>query len=355
MSRASINKTSFGTLENGREIDIYSLTNSRGSEVRIMTYGGAVVSLKVPDKSGAIADVVLGFDTIGDYERHSPYFGAIVGRYANRISKGKFEIGGKTYELACNNGENHLHGGFDGFNRVVWTAEAAMSPEGPILELAYLSKDGEEGYPGDLQVRIAYTLTDKDELQIVYSAVTDQATIVNLSNHSYFNLAGAGNGTILDHRLMIKGGAFLPTDAGSIPTGEIRPVGGTAFDFREPTAIGSRIGQDDQQLEFGRGYDHNWILDKGNGGLTAAATVHEPRSGRLMTVLTTEPGLQFYSGNFLDGVVSGKGGKSYPHRSGLCLEAQHFPDSPNRPEFPTTILRPGETYSQTTIYRFEVS
>lgn len=350
MPNASITSAPFGTTEDGRQVDIFTLTNARGSEVRITPYGGTVVSIKVPDRDGVTGDVVLGFDTLADYERHNAFFGALIGRYANRVAKGRFKIGPIEYRLATNNGENHLHGGVVGFNRAVWDAEVS----GPGLLLSYTSKDGDEGYPGNLNVEVVYSWTDEDELKIHYSAGTDQRTIVNLTNHSYFNLAGAGADSILDHELMIDADAYLPTDQGSIPTGEVRSVDGGPFDFRDPAAIGSRIGESDEQLEFGRGYDHNWVLNREGPEPSVAATVFERNSGRMMTVLTTEPGLQFYSGNFLDGSLKGKGGVEYPHRSALCLEAQHFPDSPNRSEFPSSILSPGETYRQTTIYRFEV-
>lgn len=353
-AKPKTDKKPFGTTADGKAVDVYTLTNSNGSEARIITYGGTVVSLKVPDKSGKFGDVVLGYDSVVDYEKHTSFFGALIGRYGNRIAKGKFKIGANEYTLATNNGENHLHGGVKGYDRVVWAGRAFVNASGANLELTYLSKNGEEGYPGNLTIKVIYTVTEMNELRVVYAATTDKATVVNLTHHSYFNLAGAGNGTILDHELMINADAFLPTDAGSIPTGEIRSVSGRIFDFRKPTAIGARINMADQQLEFGKGYDHNWVLNKKGKVLTLAASVYENTSGRVMKVLTTEPGLQFYSGNFLDGAIKGKGGQDYPYRSGFCLEAQHYPDSPNQPKFPSTLLKPGQKYSQTTIYAFSV-
>lgn len=354
-ARPKITKKAFGKTADGKAVDIYTLTNSSGVEAKIMTYGGAVVSLNVPDKNGKLADVVLGFDSIADYEAHRSFFGALIGRYANRIAKGKFSLGGKQYSLAINNGENHLHGGIKGYNRVVWMAKPSTDAAGANLELTYLSPDGEEGYPGTLNVKVTYTLTEKNELKIVYSATTDKDTVVNLTNHSYFNLAGAGSGDILSHRMMLNADRFTPTDSGSIPIGELRKVKGTPFDFTKPTAIGARINQDDEQLKFGSGYDHNFVLNKKTAGeLSLAATVYEPASGRVMEVFTTEPGVQFYSGNYLDGAIKGKNGQEYPRRSAFCLEAQHFPDSPNKPQFPTTELKKGQKYSQTTIYKFSV-
>jgi Galactose mutarotase and related enzymes len=352
-SKPEITKAPFGTAD-GKSIDIYSIRNSKAVEVRITTFGGTVVSLKVPDKSGNLDDVVLGYDSLGEYETAKGYLGALIGRYGNRIGKGTFSLDRKEYKLAVNNGANHLHGGLKGFDKVVWTANASIQADGPHLELTYLSRDGEEGYPGNLNVKVEYILTDSNELKIVYSATTDKPTIVNLTNHSYFNLAGAGKGSILDHQLTLNADRFTPTDNGSIPTGELRRVKGTPFDFTKSTAIGARIDQDDEQLKFGNGYDHNFVLDKNGDDLSLAATVYEPTTGRLMEVFTTEPGVQFYTGNFLDGSSKGKGGRTYPRRSGFCLETQHFPDSPNKPKFPSVVLRPGETYSQTTIYKFSV-
>jgi len=351
-AKPRITKADFGKTKDGKAVEIYTLTNSRGSEARFITYGGTVVSLKVPDKQGKFGDVVLGFDSIADYEKHTAFFGALIGRYGNRIAKGKFTLDGRGYSLATNNGENHLHGGVKGFDKVVWTAKPSTDQNGANLELTYLSVAGEEGYPGNLNIKVVYTLTEDNKLKIVYSATTDKATVVNLTHHSYFNLAGAGD--ILDHRLTLNADRFTPTDSGSIPTGVLANVKGTPFDFTNETAIGARIGQENEQLKFGHGYDHNWVLNRKGKGVELAARVYDPTSGRVMEVLTTEPGIQFYSGNFLDASVPGKGGKSYPLRSGFCLETQHFPDSPNRSNFPSTVLRPGQTYSQTTIYAFSV-
>ena len=349
----SIPKLVFGKTPDGQEISIYTLTNSKGVEARIMTYGGIVVSLKVPDKNGKLGDVVLGYDDLDGYAKNnSPFFGALVGRYGNRIAKGKFSLEGHEYKLATNNGENHLHGGLKGFDKVVWKGQESNGKDGPMLTLTYLSKDGEEGYPGNLSVTVVYTLTNNNELKIEYSATTDKTTVVNLTNHSYFNFAGSGK--ILDHQMMINADRFTPVDTGLIPTGELKPVKGTPMDFTKPTAIGARIGQQDEQLIRGNGYDHNWVLNKGAAQLSHAATVYESTSGRVMEVWTTEPGVQFYTGNFLDGSITGKGGQVYHQRTGFCLETQHFPDSPNKPSFPSTTLKPGQKYSTTTIYKFSV-
>jgi aldose 1-epimerase len=353
-AKPKVTKADFGKTAAGTPVEIYTLTTTKGAEAKIITYGGTVVSLKVPERNGRITDVVLGYDSIGDYEKHTSFFGAIVGRYGNRIAKGKFTLDGKEYTLATNNGENHLHGGIKGFDKVVWAAKPSTDDAGANLELTYLSKDGEEGYPGNLNVTVVYTLTEKDQLKIVYSATTDKATLANLTHHSYFNLAGAGSGSILDHQVKLFASNFTPTDAGSIPTGEIMPVKGTPFDFLKATAIGARIGQDNEQLRFGSGYDHNWVLDRKGTAPGLAATVYEPVTGRYMEVFTTEPGMQFYTGNFLDGSIKGKGGQDYPKNSGFCLEAQHYPDSPNKPKFPSTVLKPGQKYAQTTIYKFSV-
>jgi aldose 1-epimerase len=340
----------FGYLSDGRRIEIYTLRNTLGSEARIMTYGGVLVSLRVPDRYGDFADVVFGHDSLADYEQHRVFFGATIGRFGNRIAKGRFTLDGREYALATNNGENHLHGGRVGFDRVVWAARPYASPEGGKLELNYTSPDGDEGYPGTLEATVTYALTEHNELTIEYEATCDAPTIVNLTNHTYFNLTGS-TGTILDHELRIDASAFTPVDATQIPTGEIRELRTTAFDFTEPLRIGSRIGDEEEQLRFGFGYDHNWVLDKGIG-FGPAAEVFEPVSGRVMEIFTTEPGLQFYSGNFLDGSLIGKKGIPYEYRTAFCLETQHFPDSPNHPNFPSTVLRPGEVYRQKTIYRF---
>jgi aldose 1-epimerase len=349
----SIDKQLFGKTDDGTAVDIYTLKNANGAEARITTYGGIVVSLKMPDRNGKFADIVLGYDSLDGYlKNNGPYMGALIGRYANRIAKGAFKVEKIEYHVAVNNPPNHLHGGLKGFDKVVWTARALRVPNGAALQLTYLSKDGEESYPGNLTVKVIYTLTDANELKIQYSATTDQRTVVNLTSHSYFNLAGQGNGDILKHRLFLNANRFTPTDAGSIPTGELRPVRGTPFDFTKPAEIGARIDQDDQQLKFGSGYDHNFVLNKQGQRLTLAARVEESTSGRVLQVYTTEPGLQLYSGNFLDGSITGKEGKVYNRRYGFCLEAQHFPDSPNKPKFPSVLLIPGQRYTQTTVYKF---
>ena len=344
--------TSFGRTADGEAVELFTLRNAQGMVVRIATYGGTVVSLEVPDREGRSADVVLGFDTLEGYLGAHPHFGGIIGRYGNRIARGRFTLGGVEYVLARNNGENHLHGGIRGFDRMVWKGRDASTGASPAIELSYVSKDGEEGYPGNLATKVTYTLTDKNELRIDYEATTDKATVVNLTNHSYFNLAGQGTGDILGHELTIDAGRFTPVREGLIPTGELRSVEGTPFDYRKPTPIGARIGAADPQIALGKGYDHNFVLDGKAGVLRRAARVVEPRSGRVMEVLTTEPGVQFYTGNFLDGSVKGKGGKACGRREGFCLETQHFPDSPNQPAFPSTTLEPGGSYQTTTIYRF---
>lgn len=353
VAQSGLTKAPFGKTKDGESVDIYTLRNKKGMEARITNYGGIVVSLTAPDIKNQFEDVVLGYNDLDSYMNPPfPYFGAIIGRYGNRIAKGRFTLNGVEYKLAVNNGENHLHGGLKGFDKVVWTAREIKSAIGPALALTYLSKDGEEGYPGNLRVRVVYTLTNNNELKIDYSASTDKDTVINLTHHSYFNLAGEGNGDILNHLVILKASRFVPTDAASIPTGELKNVAGTPFDFRQGYAIGLRINQDDQQLKFGNGYDHTWVINGRNGVLRQAASVYEPATGRVMEVWTTEPGVQFYTGNFLDGSRPGKSGKPYPRRSGFCLETQHYPDSPNRPNFPTTTLRKGATYHSTTLYRF---
>lgn len=352
-TQPDVTKQAFGKITDGTPVDLYTLTNFNGVKVTITNYGGIVVSWLVPDRDGNFDDVVLGYDTLDEYlAGSSPYFGAIVGRFGNRIARGRFELNGKQYQLAINNDLNHLHGGAKGFDKVVWKAESGLGELGPQLVLRYTSQDGEEGYPGNLSVQVTYLLDDKNELKIDYHATTDRPTPVNLTNHTYFNLAGQGNGEILEHQLMLQADRMTPVDKGLIPTGELSSVEGTPMDFREPTAIGARIGQDNEQIKFGGGYDHNFVLSKKKAGaLELAARVYESNTGRVLEVLTTEPGMQFYSGNFLSGLV-GKGSKPYERRYGFCLETQHFPDSPNRPEFPSTILEPGEVYETTTIYRF---
>jgi aldose 1-epimerase len=349
---AQVTKESFGKTSDGQQVDLYILRNTRGAEAKITNYGAIVTSLKVPDRNGKFDDVVLGFKDFDSYLKNDPYFGAIVGRYGNRIAKGRFTLNGVEYKLATNNGENHLHGGIKGFDKVVWTGREMKSPAGPAVVMTYLSKDGEEGYPGNLNVRVVYTLTNNNELKIDYTATTDKDTVTNLTHHSYFNLAGEGNGDILNHLVTINANRFVPTDAGSIPTGELKSVAGTPFDFLKPMAIGARINQDDEQLKFGNGYDHTWVINGRPGVMRLAATAYEATSGRVMQVWTTEPGVQFYTGNFLDGSKTGKSGKNYPRRSGFCFETQHYPDSPNHPSFPTTTLKKGQTFKSTTIYKF---
>jgi aldose 1-epimerase len=348
----SIKKEPFGTTKDGVKVDLYTLTNANGVSADITDYGGIVVRLYAPDRDGKLADVVLGYDKLADYIKATPYFGALVGRYGNRIAKGRFTLDGVEYKLATNNMGNALHGGLKGFDKVVWNAEPFQTDDAVGLKLAYLSKDGEEGYPGDLSCTVRYSLTNDNELKIEYEATTDKATPVNLTNHSYFNLAGQGNGDILGHEVMLNADRFLPIDATFIPTGELRPVKGTPMDFTKPTAIGARINQPDEQLTRGKGYDHCWVLNKRDAEMSLAAKVYEPTTGRVLEVFTTEPAVQFYCGNFLDGSNVGKGGKVYKHRYGFCLETEHYPDSPNQQKFPSTILRPGETYKTTTVYKF---
>jgi aldose 1-epimerase len=348
----NVTRESFGTTADGKPVDVYTLKNANGVEVRAITYGGIITSLKTPDKSGRPGDIVLGFDNMAGYETPAPYFGAIIGRYGNRIAKGRFTIDGKEYTLATNNGPNHLHGGLLGFDKVIWNAEPIAGRN--AIAFSRASADGEEGYPGNLNVRVTYELTDKNELIVEYSATTDKATHVNLTQHSYFNLAGDGNGDILGHELMINADRFTPVSDALIPTGQLASVDGTPFDFRKATAIGARINQKDPQLVNGKGYDHNWVLNRSGDGLQLAAVVSEPTSGRVMEISTTEPGIQFYAGNFLDGKLTGKAGHVYSHRTGLCLETQHYPDTPNQPAFPATLLKPGQTYGSKTVFTFGV-
>ena len=352
VAQAQVTKESFGKTEAGENVDLYTLRNTHGVEAKITNFGGIVVSLKVPDRNGKFDDVVLGFSNLDGYLKQGPYFGALIGRYGNRIAKGRFTLNGVEYKLAVNNGENHLHGGIKGFDKVVWTGKEMNTRLGPAVVLTYLSKDGEEGYPGNLNVRVVYTLTNNNELKIEYSATSDKDTVTNLTHHSYFNLAGEGNGDILNHLVTINANRFVPTDAGSIPTGELKSVAGTPFDFLKPMAIGGRINQDDEQLKLGNGYDHTWVINGRPGVMRLAATAYEATSGRVMQVWTTEPGVQFYTGNFLDGSKTGKSGKNYPRRSGFCFETQHYPDSPNHPSFPTTTLKKGQTLKSTTTYKF---
>jgi len=342
--------TRFGNLANGAAVELYTLRNRNGMEVRIATYGGTVVSLTAPDRNGRFADVVLGYDSLDGYLKSSPYFGALVGRYANRIAGGHFALQGTSYALATNDGPNSLHGGRIGFDKVLWkVVEARVTHRGPRLELSYLSRDGEEGYPGNLKVRAIYTLTEDNSLRLEFRATTDKPTVVNLTGHTYFNLRGHGD--VLDHVVQIHANRFTPVDRTLIPTG-IRPVAGTPFDFTSPTAIGARIGVRDEQLQFARGYDHNWVLDSPPGKPSVDAMVYEPETGRVLEILSDQPGLQFYTGNFLDGSITGKGGWKYQLHDAFCMEPQHFPDSPNHPDFPSTELRPGHTYRSTIVYRF---
>jgi aldose 1-epimerase len=344
--QGQVTKQPFGKAPDGTPVDVYTLKDG-ALEARIITYGGTVISLKVPDKSGKSADVVLGYDSLDGYLAKSPYFGAIIGRYGNRIAGGKFTLDGKTYSIPTNDGPNALHGGPRGFDKVVWKAKEI--PHG--IELSHLSPDGDQGFPGTLSAVVRYTLSGKD-LKIEYSATTDKNTVLNLTNHSYFNLAGQGNGDILKHEMKLNAGRFTPVNDVLIPTGELATVDSTPFDFRKSTAVGARINDDNEQLRRGKGYDHNWVLDSGGGKLAEAAEVYEPTTGRVMQVWTDQPGVQFYTGNFLDGTITGKDGKVYQHRAALCLETQHFPDSPNHPNFPSTELKPGQKYHTVTIYRF---
>jgi aldose 1-epimerase len=349
---ANISRVAFGKTADGTPVDLYTLRNNKGAEAKISNYGGLVISLKVPDKNGQLGDVTLGYDNLDGYLKETPYFGALIGRYGNRIARGKFTLDGKQYTLATNNYPNALHGGVKGFDKVVWDAKVLVNPEGPSLQLSYVSKDGEEGYPGTLTVTAVYTLTDNNGLKLSFTATTDKDTVVNLTHHSYFNLAGKGD--ILGHEVMIPADRFTPVDSTLIPTGELRPVDGTPFDFRTPTTIGARIDQPDEQLKFGGGYDHNWVVNKPMGQFGLMARVYEPTSGRVMEVYSTEPGLQFYSGNFLDGKITGKGGRVYNFRNGFCMEPQHYPDSPNQPSFPSVVLKPGQVYHNVIEYRFSV-
>ena len=346
-------KKAFGTTPDGKTADLYVLTNKNGMEVSITNYGGIVTSIKVPDRNGKVGDVALGYDTLDGYVTDKVYIGATVGRYCNRIGHGEFSIDGVNYTLAKNNGENTLHGGIKGFNKMLWEARDVSKDGEPALELKYTSKDMEEGFPGNLATTVVFTLTNRNELKIDYTATTDKKTVVNLTNHSYFNLAGPGSGDVLKTVLRIEADKLTPIDSGLIPTGELKSVQGTPFDFRKPAEIGARIDQDDEQLKLGRGYDHNFALIKNKpNGLTLAARAEEPTTGRVLEVWTTEPGIQLYTGNFLDGSIHGKGGVAYTKRGAFCLETQHFPDSPNHSNFPSTILSPGQRYHTTTIYKF---
>lgn len=344
------NTQPWGTTKNGEKVTLYTLSNGRGMEAKIIDYGGTIVSLTAPDREGKFADVVLGFDTLQDYETRSPFFGCVAGRYANRIGKGKFTLDGKEYTLAVNNGANHLHGGKVGFDKKVWKSRAITKSNGAGVEMTYTSPDGEEGYPGKLTCKMTYVLTSDNALEIEYEASTDAPTVVNLTNHSYFNLAGEGSGSIVNHVVTINADQFTPTDEGLIPTGEKQSVAGTPLDFTSPQSIGARIGSSAAPIRYGQGYDHNFVLN--GSGLKTAARVKEPNSGRVLEVLTTEPGVQFYTGNHMKRLAGAKNGHTYDFRHGFCFETQHFPDSPNKPAFPSTVLRPGDSYQHTCIYKF---
>jgi len=344
--KLSIEKAAYGKMPDGKQVDIYTLTNAKGMKVKLTNYGGITVSVEVPDRAGKLADVTLGYDTLDGWLTNTSYLGATVGRYANRIAKGKFTLEGKTYTLATNNGENALHGGLKGFDKVLWDAKPVRTDSSVGVEFTYLSKDGEEGYPGNLKVKAIYCLTDDNEFKVEFSATTDKPTVVNLAHHTYWNLAGAAAGDILGHELMLAADKYTPVDAGLIPTGELKDVKGTPMDFTKATAIGARIAQVEG------GYDHNFVLRNQGGKVALAAKVVEPKSGRVMEISTDQPGVQFYSGNFLDGTVKGKGGIAYKKHYGFCLETQHYPDSPNKKDFPSVVLRPGETYKHVMIHKF---
>ena len=352
---AMVTKAIFGKTPDGRDVDIYTMTNPHGMEVRVITYGGIITSLRVFDRDGKLDDVALGFDNLEAYLKNPPFFGAIIGRYGNRIGRGQFTLDGQTYKLAVNNGPNHLHGGIKGFDKVVWQAESFKREDTVGVVFTHTSPDGDEGYPGTLSLRVTYTLTPRNELEVDYEATTDKATPVNLTQHTYFNLAGHGSRDVLDHVVTLRASRYTPVDSSLIPSGGIATVEGTPFDFRMPTSIGARINANDVQIRYGNGYDHNFVIDRSGDGLVPAAHVMEPMTGRVLEVSTTEPGMQFYTGNFLDGTLKGKGGSVYQRRMGFCLETQHFPDSPNKPSFPNTILRPGETYRSKTVFAFSVS
>jgi aldose 1-epimerase len=346
----SVMRAPFGKTADGTAVDLFTLRNENGVEVSVLSYGAIIKSIKTPDRNGTFTDIVLGFDTLDGYLGPHPKFGVVIGRYANRISLGRFMIDGINYRLAMNNGPNHIHGGERGFDKYVWQAEELS---GNSVRFSRVSPDGEEGYPGNLQVAVAYSLTNYNELIVEYQAMTDAPTHVNLTQHSYFNLAGPGS-DVLGHELMINADRYTPVDRASIPTGVIAPVAGTPFDFRKPTPIGARIEANHPQIAHGRGYDHNFVLNRKGDMLQLAARVVEPASGRVLEVATTEPGVQLYTGNFLDGKIAGKGGQAYGRYSGFCLETQHYPDTPNKPDFPSSLLRPGSTYSSRTVFKFDV-
>lgn len=352
-TNASIEKIGFGKTADGASVDQYTLTNANGMEVKVITFGGIITSLRVPDRNGVLANIVLGFDKLADYETRSPYFGAIIGRYGNRIANAKFTLAGKEYQLAVNDGINTLHGGAKGFDKKVWAASEVKNGEDVGLELTYTSPDGEEGYPGTLATKVTYTLTNKNELRIDYTATTDQTTVVNLTNHTYFNLAGNGAGSIANHIAQINADRYTPVDANLIPTGELAPVAGTPFDFRTPKLVNAGLRSSHPQVVSGRGYDHDFVLNRTSANdLEYAARIYDPSSGRKVEVWTTEPSMQFYTGNFIDGTLVGSSGGLYRQGDGFCLETQHYPDSPNQPDFPTTELKPGDTYQSTTVYAF---
>ena len=351
-SKTGVKREPFGKMPDGKPVERFTLTNANGVELKAISYGGIITSLRVPDRNGTLDDIVLGFDSLDGYLQDHPFFGAIIGRYGNRIANAQFTLDGKTYKLAANNNGQSLHGGVKGFDKVLWTVEPVGNNG---LAFTRTSPDGEEGYPGNLRTRVTYTLTDKNELIVDYHATTDKATPVNLTQHSYFNLAGQASGDILGHELMINADRYTPVNDKLIPTGELAPVEGTPFDFRTPTAIGARINNAHPQLKAGLGYDHNWVLNRKGSGLELAARVREPKTGRTLEITTNEPGIQFYAGNFLDGKLTGKGGAVYRHRTGFCLETQHYPDSPNQPKFPTTTLKPGQEYRTRTVFTFGVA
>jgi aldose 1-epimerase len=354
-TEVNISKSVFGTLPDGRSADLYTLRNAKGMVVKISNYGGTITYWSAPDRGGKYADITLGCDSLEGYLKGVPYFGALIGRYGNRIANGKFALEGKEYTLAKNNGVNALHGGIKGFDKVLWEA-ITVDGEEPQLKLKYISADGEEGYPGTLTTEVTYTLQKDNSLKMEYSATTDKTTVVNLTNHAYFNLSGDMSRDILDHEVSIRADKFLPVNETLIPTGELKPVAGTVFDFNKPIKIGIGINNlKDQQIVYGKGYDHCWVFSDTAKTLRNVASVYEPGSGRLMEVFSSEPAIQFYSGNFLDGTIKGKGGIIYKHRSGLCLETQHYPDSPNHPGFPSTVLKPGERYSTVTVYKFSAN
>lgn len=350
----TIVKSDYGTTPKGEKIESYKLKNQNGMEVDIITFGGIITDLKVPNKDGVSENVVTGFNSLEQYMKPNPFFGALIGRFGNRIAKGKFTLDGKEYTLAINNAPNALHGGPEGFFRAVWKAEEAKSGESAVLKLSYLSKDMEEGYPGNLKVIVTYTLTKNNELEVLYEATTDKKTVVNLTQHTYFNLSGDFSKTILDHELTLNADKIVPVDATLIPTGELQDVANTPFDFRKPKLIGKDIDAKDEQLIRGKGYDHCWVLNNPEKGKTVIAKAYHPASGRVLEVTTDEPGIQFYSGNFLDGTLPMRNGGTYAHRTGFCLETQHYPDSPNQKNFPTTVLNPGENYKTKTTFKFSV-